>query len=464
MSAARTYRTETVETIKLAAPIVVTQIAHISLSFVDTVMVGRLGAEALAGISLGSTLYFNTLIFCMGVLMAVGPMVSQAFGARQDDPIGRSVRQGLWLAAGLTVAAFVVLWNAAPIYRLLGQQEINIANATSYLRAIVWGVFPFLGFVVLRSFMEAVGRPRMVTAVAIGGVALNVLFNWILMFGKLGFPAMGLEGTGWASTIVYSINFIVLLVVVARQRAFTPYHIFSRLGHPDPSYFRELFRIGWPIGTSMGIETSLFMITVMMMGWISTTALAAHQVAIQCAAFTFMVPLGIGMASSVRVGQAAGRRDPEGISRAGRTGMALSVAFMCGAALAFWLAPRRIVGLYLDLSDPANAEVVRLAVGLLGIAAVFQVVDGLQVSAMGALRGLKDTRRPMLLAAASYWGIGLVGAWLLGFPLGLGEFGLWWGLVLGLAAAAVMLTIRFEKLTGRFSARSSARAGGPADK
>ncbi|NNF04304.1 MAG: MATE family efflux transporter [Rhodothermales bacterium] len=453
MTTRHSYRAETVETLKLAGPIVVTQIAHISLSFVDTVMVGRLGAEALAGISLGSTLFFNTLIFCMGVLMAVGPMVSQAFGAKEADPIGRSVRQGLWLAAVLTAAASLVLWNAAPIYRALGQEAGNIDNAVSYLRAIGWGIFPFLGFVVLRSFMEAVNRPRTVTAIAIGGVALNAFLNWVLMFGKLGFPEMGLVGTGWASTIVYSANFIVLLVVVARRRAFMPYNIFRRLGHPDPAYFRELFRIGWPIGASMGIETSLFMITVMMMGWISTTALAAHQVAIQCAAFTFMVPLGIGMASSVRVGQAAGRRDPEGVSRAGRTGMLLSIAFMCGAALAFWLAPRRIVGLYLDLSDPANAEVVRLAASLLGVAAVFQVVDGLQVSAMGALRGLKDTRRPMMLAAASYWGIGLTGAWLLGFVFDLGEVGLWWGLVLGLAAAAVLLSFRFEKLTARFSER-----------
>ena len=266
------------------------------------------------------------------------------------------------------------------------------------------------------------------------------------MFGKFGFPEMGLVGTGWASTSVYTFNFLVLFGYVWRQKAFAEYRIFSRLGRPDSHYFKELFRIGFPIGSSMGIETSLFMLTVIMMGWMGTTQLAAHQVAMQCAAFTFMVPLGIGMATSVRVGQSVGRRDSNGASLAGFTGIGISTLFMSLTALGFWLFPRHIVSLYLDLDSPQNAAVIEVAVRLLALAAVFQVVDGIQVAAMGALRGMKDTRIPMVIAAFSYWGIGLVAGYVLAFRLDYGEVGLWWGLVLGLATAAALLTRRFFRL------------------
>ena len=431
----------------LAAPVVVTQVAHVSMGFVDTVMVGRLGPDALAGVALGNTLFYTATIFCMGVVLAVGPMVSQAFGAGRDEPIGRSVRQGLWLSAMLAVPATVFMLSATPVLRILGQSEPNIERAAAYLHAICWGIFPFLGFAAFRSFNEAVSNPRPVTVIALCGVAVNVGANYALMFGKLGLPALGLVGTGWASTLVFWLMFLTLMAYSARSRRYSPYRIFSKFGRPDPHYFRELFRIGWPIGASMGIEMSLFMIAVMMMGWIGTAQLAAHQVAIQCAAFTFMVPLGIGMASSVRVGHAAGAGDRDGVVRAGFVGIGLAVAFMSLAGVLFWTAPRAVISLYLDLDEPSNAAVIDIAVSLLGIAAVFQVFDGVQVSAMGALRGLKDTRTPMMLAMVAYWPVGLTAAYGLAFVLDLEEIGLWWGLVSGLACAATLLTIRFLRQT-----------------
>lgn len=431
----------------LAGPVVITQLAYISLGFVDTVMVGRLGPDSLAAVALGNTMFYTATIFCMGVVMAVGPMVSQAFGAGDDDPIGRSVRQGMWLAAALTIPAFLFVWNAAPILRLLGQSEPTIESAAAYLKAISWGVFPFLGFSALRGFNEAVSNPRPVTAIALVGLVMNIGANYVLMFGKLGFPAMGLVGTGWASTVVFWTIFLGLVLYSVAKKSYSQYRIFSKLGRPDPHYFKELFRIGWPIGASMGVEMSLFMIAVMMMGWIGTAQLAAHQVAIQCAAFTFMVPLGIGMASSVRVGQAMGANDRDGVVRAGFVGIGLSVAFMTAAAILFWAAPRSVISLYLDLGSPDNAPVIDIAVTLLGIAAVFQVFDGVQVSAMGALRGLKDTKTPMMLAMVSYWPVGLSAAYGLAFVLDLAEVGLWWGLVLGLGSAAILLTIRFFRQT-----------------
>ena len=413
------------------------------MGFVDTVMVGRLGPKSLAGVALGNTLFYTAILICMGVLMAVSPMVSQAFGSGKKEPVGRSVRQGLWLAVLLTIPSFTFVWSAGPILSFMGQDSDNIQSAVSYLRAISWGILPFLGFTVLRSFSEGVSRPRPVTVIALTGVGINIAANYILMYGKLGFPALGLVGTGWASTVAFWLNFLMLLVFTVSEKSFFEYRIFSKIGRPDPHYLRELFRIGWPIGASMGLEMSLFAIAVMMMGWIGTAQLAAHQVAIQCAAFTFMIPLGIGMASSVRVGQAVGRHDSLGSVRAGLSGIGLSVAFMTLAAILFWTVPRAVVSLYLDLGDSENAAVVDIAVTLLGIAAVFQVFDGIQVSAMGALRGLKDTRTPMILAMVAYWLVGLSAAYFLAFVLDLEEIGLWWGLVIGLGSAAVLLSIRF---------------------
>jgi len=443
----QSYPQEIRAMVALAGPVVITQLAHISLGFVDTVMVGRLGSDFLAGVALGNTMFYTATIFCMGIVMAVGPMVSQAFGAGNDDPIGRSVRQGMWLAAALTIPAFLFLWNAAPILRMLGQSAPTIELSAAYLRAISWGIFPFLGFSALRGFNEAVSNPRPVTVIALFGVVMNVGANYVLMFGKLGFPAMGLVGTGWASSFVFWFIFLGLILYSVVKRSFSRYGIFSKLGRPDPHYFKELFRIGWPIGASMGVEMSLFMIAVMMMGWIGTAQLAAHQVAIQCAAFTFMVPLGIGMASSVRVGQAVGANDRDGIVRSGVVGIGLSVVFMTAAAVLFWTAPRSVISLYLDLGSTDNAPVIEIAVSLLGIAAVFQVFDGIQVSAMGALRGLKDTKTPMMLAMVAYWPVGLTAAFGLAFVLNLGEVGLWWGLVSGLGCAAILLTIRFFRQT-----------------
>ncbi|WP_457652396.1 MATE family efflux transporter [Rhodocaloribacter sp.] len=457
MSSARhILRTEVRQTLALAAPLVLTQLAQISMGFVDTVMVGRLGAGDLAGVALGSSVFFTLLMVCMGVVLAVGPMVAQAHGAEDVEPMGRSVRQGLWLGLAMAIPAVALLWNIAPVLRLLGQEEATIARTQAYLRAIAWGFLPFLWFVVLRSFVEGVSRPRPVTLIAFVGVGLNVAANYVLMYGKLGFPALGLVGTGWASTLVYWTMFGLLLLYVQAKRDFRSYRLFARLGKPDWHYFRKLFRIGWPIGASLGIESGLFMITVMMMGWISTAALAAHQVAIQCAAFTFMVPLGVGLATAVRVGQAAGRGDAAGVRRAGGVGIGVAALVMLGAAVAFWTVPRAIVSLYLDLGDPANDAVVATAVALLGVAAVFQVFDGVQVAASGALRGLKDTRAPMLIGLFSYWGVGLAGGYVFGFVLGLGPTGLWWGLVLGLGTAAALLGRRFHRRSHAALARETA--------
>jgi len=437
-------RTELRATLRLAGPVVAAQLAHISMGFVDTVMVGRLGPEALAGVALGNTIFFFFAIMGMGVVRAVGPMVSQAVGAKEAMAVGRSVRQGLWMATGLGLVILLILSNVEPVLRWTGQEAVAIDGATRYLDAIRWGILPFLGFVALRSFVEGLSRPLPVTIIAFVGVAVNIGANELLMFGRWGLPALGLAGTGWASTLVFSIMFGLLALFVHRTAPFAEHGVFTRIREPDRTYLRELIRIGAPMGASRGVESSLFMITTVLMGTLGTTALAAHQVALQCAAFAFMVPLGIGMAGTVRVGQAAGARDEAGARRAGGVAMGLATFFMVGTAVLFWTLPRPLVGLYLDLSDPGNAEVVALAVQLLGVAAVFQLFDGLQVAAHGALQGLKDTRVPMGIAMMTYWGIGLTTGYLWGVRGGGGPEALWWGLVVGLATAAVLLLLRFH--------------------
>jgi MATE family multidrug resistance protein len=249
--------------------------------------------------------------------------------------------------------------------------------------------------------------------------------------------------------------FVALSTFVRWDPMLRTFRIFERLRRPDPTYFRELFRVGWPVGVTHGLESGLFTVTALMIGSLSTVALAAHQIALQSAAFTFMVPLGIGVATSVRVGQAVGRGDEPGAQRAGFVGILLGLTFMSISAVIFRVVPEAVVGLYLDLSDPSTGDVTRLAAILLGVAGVFQVFDGIQVSAAGALRGLKDTRMPMLIGFVSYWVIGLSTGYLFGFVLGRGAEGLWWGLVVGLASAAMMLSLRFRLLSSRISAPSS---------
>ena len=431
----------------LAGPVVASQLAQMSMGFVDTLMVGRLGTASLAGVALGNTVFFTTLLICLGVVIAVGPMVSQAYGAGEDEPISRSVRQGFWMALMLTVPAFLFLWNAGALLRAVGQEPETVALTERYLRAIVWGFLPALWFAALRSLAEGLSKPWPVTIIAFCGIGLNVAANAAFMFGKWGFPALGLEGTGWASTLVFWTLFGALALYVRLRPGFRRYPIFARLGRPDPQYFRELFRIGWPIGAAYGIEAGFFTMTALLVGLFGTTTLAAHHIAIQCASFTFMVPLGIGVAGSVRVGQAAGRGDADGVRRAGWVAISLAVTAMLAAATLFWTVPRSVIGLYLDTADPANADVIPLAATLLGVAAVFQVFDGVQVAAAGALRGLKDTRVPMLIGFFSYWVVGLSAGYVFGFVLGWGATGLWWGLVIGLAMAAMLLSQRFRRRT-----------------
>ena len=455
----QTVVTEVRELTLLSGPIVFTQLGQISNGFVDVVMVGRLGPAELAGVALGNATYFLFALVGIGVLMAVGPMVSQAYGANESAPIERTVRQALWLGTAVALPAFLIMWNASPLWALMRQDPATIDLAQGYLKAAAWGLLPFMWFNGLRNFVEAISRPLPVTLIIVCGIGLNIVANYGLMFGNFGLPRLGLVGTGWATTFVNCFMLSAIAIYIKARSHFRAYRIFSGLWRRDFHYFKELLRIGLPVGGSYGLEVTLFTTTAFLVGTLGPTPLAAHQIAIQCAAVAYMVPLGIGIATSVRVGQNIGRRSIFGAAWAGYIGMALATVFMTGTALLFLLAPHVVVGIYMATETAANSETAHMAIRLLGVAALFQLFDGLQVTAQGALRGLKDTRTPMLLCFVGYWLIGMPSGILLGFGWGWGATGLWWGLVMGLLAASVMLSARFVILSRRRPRYPSPAAG-----
>ena len=438
---------ETPRLLAIALPLALAQLAQNSMGLVDTLMAGRLGADALAGIALGSVRAFFVTIVLASMLFAIGPMVAQATGARRPADAVRALRQGLLWSVLLTPPAMGLLWLLPAALARMGLDPAAVSLASGYLRAYAFGVLPLMAFTALRAYLEGQGRTRPLMVVAIAGVGLNVVANQAFMFGRWGFPALGLTGTGVATSLVYTAMALVAFAYVARRDAGRG--VFAGPWRWDHTIGREILRLGWPISATVAFETGLFAVSALLMGRFGAGPLAGHQVAIQSASFTFMIPLALGVATTARVGHAAGRGDPMGARAAGVVGIAAALLFMSLTALLFALAPRTIVGFYLDPGDPGNARVVDHAVSFLRLAAVFQLFDGLQVTALGALRGLKDTRAPMLITLVSYWFVGLgAGVWL-AFGRGLEGVGLWWGLVLGLAVASVALAARFLALLRR---------------
>lgn len=432
----------------LAIPLAAAQLAQAATNFFDTLMMGWLGTQTLAAGALGAISFSTFLLITTGIISVVGALAAVAFGSGKIDRVSRLACQGLWLSTALSIPVMILLWYSGPILMLMGQEPSNVILAQTYLRAIVWGFPAAMGFAVLKNVVSALNQPNSVTIITVSGVSLNVVGNYILMFGKFGFPALGLAGIGWASTISFWVTFVAAISFIFINQKLRSYQIFRSLFKFDLKLFRELVRTGWPIGILFTVETGLFAITTLLMGYLGTVTLAAHQIALQTAAITFMVPVGISYATTIRVGQMVGRNDAEGARLSGYVGIGIGVCFMTCTALLFWTIPDRIVAMYIDTNNPENLSVVKTAISLLGVAAMFQIFDGMQVIAAGALRGLKDTKVPMLIGFFSYWCVGLFSGYLLGIQLDWGGVGLWLGLVFGLAVTSVTLTWRFTVVAG----------------
>ncbi len=434
-------------TVSLAWPLVLTNLSQIGLATTDVIMMGWLGPSALAAGALGVNLNFAFLIFGIGLVTATSPLVAHELGRRRYAvrEVRRTIRQGFWAATAFTIPIWVVLWQAEPILLALRQEPALAHDAARYLHTFQWAFLPFLFYQVLRNFVSALERPLSALWIGIGAVGVNALLVWVLMFGHLGMPALGLPGAGIATTIVNILMAIGLGVLISVDRRFRRYHLFGRFWRPDWRRFREIWRIGLPIAVTVAFEVTVFNGAVFVMGVIGPEALAAHSIAIQIASVAFMVPLGLGQAATVRVGLAYGAGNLAGIGRAGWTAWILSLVYACCTAFAMLVFGRALVGIFLDLSVAANQPVIDLAVSFVVFAGLFQVFDAGQASGAGMLRGLGDTRVPMIFAGIGYWGIGLPMAFMLGLWTPLQGRGVWMGLASGLAIVAVLMVARWSR-------------------
>ena len=432
---------ELAELYRLALPIVVVQVGMMLLGVVDTVMVGHVSARDLAGVALGNLYFYAASIFGLGVLLALDPIISQAVGARDPEAIARGVQRGALISLGLgvvTAALFVPVEQVLVAFR---QPEDVVPVASGYALAAVPGVFPFYLYIVLRQTLQALGRIAPIVATVVVANLANVLFNWVLVYGNLGVPALGGVGAGWASSLS---RFLMCgMVIAATWPTLRSYVRPLRSDVLQPEPLRRMLAVGLPIGVQLELEYGAFAVIGVLMGWLGTLAMASHQVAINLASLTFMVPLGVAQASSILVGRAVGRRDPEGARRSAGAGLVVGATFMLLTAALFLGAPTWLAAIYSD-----QLEVVALAALLIPIAGVFQVFDGLQVVATSLLRGIGDTRMPMVLHVAGFWLVGLPVSLVVGFGLGAGPVGLWWGLAVGLGVVALLLLLRVAR---RFS-------------
>ncbi len=457
-------------TLALAAPLAAGNLAFMAMAVTDMVMVGRLGALPLAAAGLGAMLYFTGGVVLQGILSAVAPLAAHALGAGDRAAAGRIGGAGLALALLLAVPFVAALTSLDRVLQWLGYDAALAAEIGRFLRAIAWGGPAILGFAVMRSLLSALSHTRPVMAVLLLCVAGNAGLNWVLIYGHLGAPALGVAGSGYASAT----NQWLILAGLALCARIMPgpagLRVLCNAFAPSWTPMASILRLGLPIGGIMGVEVGVFLAAGILIGLLGTAALGAHQLVLNCAGISFMVPLGLGQAATVRVAYEFGAGRVLAARRAGFVALALGIGFMSATAVVLWTVPDAIIAVYIDIADPFNRETVEIARRLLVIAALFQVFDGMQTIAAGALRGYKDTMVPMLLAGFGYWGAGFGGGWLLAFPLGYGAVGLWWGLALGLAVVAVMLTFRLHLLAPPIiraegsELRSSAAAGRCADR
>ncbi|MEM8675080.1 MAG: MATE family efflux transporter [Cyanobacteria bacterium P01_G01_bin.67] len=437
-------RQEAKKFLQLAIPLAGAQVAQSLTGFFDTIMMGRLGAETLAAGGLASLTFFAILNTAAGVVMGVSPLVAQAFGAGKKTRIEKLTRQGFWIVLLLSIPMMLAIAHLDSVMMQWGQAETTVTLANSYLDIILWGFFPALGFAMLRGVVSGLSQARPILIIVVFGTVFNIIGNYILGFGKFGFPRLELVGLSISSTLALWGMFIALIVYILRHPQLGAYRFFEQLYKLKPALISELCQTGIPIGIFIALEIGLFTIVTYLMGALGTEVLAAHQIVFQTVMVTFMIPLGMSYAATARVGQWLGLNNLPGIKRAGYVGIGMGLTVMLLLAIAMLLFPRSIVAIYLDLNDPANTQIVSLALPMLAIASVAQILDAVQKIAYGALQGIQDTRIPVLLNILAFWVIGLTSGYVLGFYFDLGGIGLWLGQSVGVAVAAILFLLRFR--------------------
>ncbi|WP_300032086.1 MATE family efflux transporter [uncultured Roseobacter sp.] len=447
MAIAMSYPDHCRAVLRLGLPLIGGHMAQMAIGVTDTVMLGWYGVEALAAVTIGSTLFFTLFIFGSGFAWAVMPLVA-SFAAEEDEiGLRRATRMGLWLSIGFALLALPLMIRSEPLLLLLGQEAGVARDGGAYLSIAAWGIFPALLVMVLKSYLAALERTQVVLWITVISAVSNGLANYALIFGNWGAPELGIAGAAIASVISHLVS---LVGVVAYVCLVLPQHaLFQRLWKPDPQMLVRVFRLGMPIGLTSLSETGLFAASATMMGWLGTVPLAAHGIAVQLSAVTFMLHVGLSNVATIRAGNALGRRDPWHMERGAITVTLLSLVMAAMTIALFVLFPEPLVSLFMQRDEPQRDAILLIGTGLLIMAALFQLVDGAQVIALGLLRGVQDTRVPMIYAAVSYWVLGIPCSYLFGFVLGMEGIGVWLGLVVGLGMAAVLLSVRFWRVTLR---------------
>jgi MATE family, multidrug efflux pump len=437
------------QTWALALPLIGSHLAQISIGLTDTVMLGWYGISELAAVGLASMFFFVLFLLGSGFGKAVMPLVAAATANDDTIQVRRATRMGIWISTLFAVATLPLFWFSGPVFLALGQETQIAANVQDYLRIVGWAMPAALLVMVLASHLSALDRARVLLWVTIAGALVNVAVNWTLIFGNFGAPELGLRGAAIASVATNYAMALMLALYAAFGRGMRAYALFSRIWRADPEAAAQVFRLGWPIGLTMLAEVGLFAASSVMLGWIGEVPLAAHSIALQISSITFMVHIGISSAATVRAGHAWGRGDRDALRQGALAACLLSGIMVAIAILAFLLIPGPMIRLFIDPSDPALPAILALATGFLALGALFQLADAAQVLALGLLRGVQDTRTPMIQAMLAYWVVGLPAAYYLGFPMGLGGNGVWLGLAIGLGLAALMMMTRFWRGPGR---------------
>ncbi|MCC5959545.1 MAG: MATE family efflux transporter [Rhodobacteraceae bacterium] len=437
----------------LGLPLAGSHLAQFLLAVTDTIMLGWYGVLDLAAGVIGAALFFTVFIFGTGFANAVMPMVATAAASDDDTMVRRSTRMGLWLSIAFGIAVLPFFWFSGAFLTLVQQPEDVVPLAEVYLRIIGLSLVPALAVMVLKNYLAALGRTQIALWLTLGAVVLNIGLNWILIFGNLGAPELGVRGAALASIAVQVATVLGLAFYCALLPSLRRYALFQRFWRPDWVAMGLVWRLGWPIGVALVAETALFSAAAIMVGWIGTHELAAHGIALEITALLFMVHLGFSNAGTVLVGRARGRQDQQALRGVARAASFVSISFALATMVVYIGFGPQLVGVFLGPEEPARDTIIAIGASFLVIAAFFQLADGAQVMGMGLLRGVQDTRVPMWIAAFSYWGLGLPVAYVFGIRLGWGGEGIWAGLAVGLSAAALALMWRFWRGPGRSGAK-----------
>ncbi|EDX82372.1 MATE efflux family protein [Synechococcus sp. PCC 7335] len=434
---------------QLAIPLASAQVAQVATGFVDTVMMGHLGTQTLAAGAIASITFFALMVTASGVVMGVTPLTAEAHGSGSRKRIEQITRQGLWLSLLLAIPGMLLISHLDTAMRQLGQTEATVSLATAYLDIILWGLFPALGFAMLRGVVSALSNARVIMVIVVIGTVFNIFANYVLGFGKLGFPKLELAGLAIGSALTFWGMFAALVIYLLNHQQFKTYRFFQALHKPRLQTLYKLLKLGVPIGVFYALEIGVYTVISYLIGALGTDDLAAYQIVFQTTNLIFMVPLGMSFAATARVGQWVGRKSVSGIRKAGFVSILAGASWTLLVAATLLLFPLWVVGLYIDRYDPANQTTVVLAVSMMRVSAVAHLFDGIQKIAYGGLQGLQDTQIPMVLSFVAYWCIGLTSGYWLAYKQGMGAVGFWIGLLIAVVIAAVVFIWRFQVLTSK---------------